>query len=60
MASTITIIMETGNCKFCNYKWKSRVNSPKSCPRCKRRFDYYEASYKIIDLRKMLEEVSAE
>jgi len=28
------------NCEFCAYRWTSRVNNPKSCPRCKRRFDY--------------------
>jgi predicted Zn-ribbon and HTH transcriptional regulator len=30
-------------CEFCTYRWNSRVSSPKSCPRCKRRFDYKEA-----------------
>jgi hypothetical protein len=31
------------DCKFCFYSWQARVEQPKSCPRCKRRFDYEEA-----------------
>jgi len=31
------------DCEFCNYSWNSRVDNPKSCPRCKRRFDYKDA-----------------
>ena len=31
------------DCEFCTYKWTAKVKSPKSCPRCKRRFDYKEA-----------------
>ena len=27
-------------CKKCEYEWKTRLKNPKSCPRCKRRFDY--------------------
>jgi len=27
-------------CEKCNYEWISRVETPKSCPRCKYRFDY--------------------
>ena len=27
-------------CKICEYQWESRIESPKACPRCKRRFDY--------------------
>jgi len=30
-------------CEFCTYKWVPKVDSPKSCPRCKRRFDYKDA-----------------
>ena len=30
-------------CEFCTYRWIAKVDSPKSCPRCKRRFDYKEA-----------------
>jgi len=30
-------------CTICNYEWESRVESPKACPRCKRRFDYTSA-----------------
>lgn len=27
-------------CKTCKYEWETRIDVPKSCPRCKRRFDY--------------------
>ncbi|MFH1501370.1 MAG: hypothetical protein ABIE22_05510 [archaeon] len=27
-------------CEFCDYEWESRIQEPKACPRCKRRFDY--------------------
>lgn len=27
-------------CNLCLYEWECRIESPKSCPRCKRRFDY--------------------
>ena len=30
-------------CEFCTYRWITKVDSPKSCPRCKRRFDYKKA-----------------
>ena len=30
-------------CEFCTYRWVPKVQNPKSCPRCKRRFDYKEA-----------------
>ena len=30
-------------CVFCEYKWKNRIEKPKSFPRCKNRFDYEEA-----------------
>ncbi len=30
-------------CEFCTYRWIARVDNPKSCPRCKRRFDYKDA-----------------
>lgn len=23
-------------CKKCNYTWESKIENPKSCPRCKR------------------------
>jgi len=32
--------MKTVKCKNCEYVWTSRVQEPKSCPRCKRRIDY--------------------
>jgi len=27
-------------CDYCEYKWESRKEEPKACPRCKHRFDY--------------------
>lgn len=27
-------------CEYCGYDWKPRTDKPKSCPRCKKRFDY--------------------
>ncbi|GEM_PF-2817698 len=33
----------TINCEFCTYNWIPKVDTPKSCPRCKRRFDYKDA-----------------
>ncbi|MBI2139859.1 hypothetical protein HYU14_02970 [Candidatus Woesearchaeota archaeon] len=39
-------------CGFCTYSWISRVRAPKSCPRCKRRFDYKEAKEVLVSLRK--------
>ncbi|MBW3000473.1 hypothetical protein KY341_01200 [Candidatus Woesearchaeota archaeon] len=27
-------------CEKCDYEWTPKVEQPKSCPRCKRRFDY--------------------
>lgn len=35
-------------CKFCGYQWAKRVQTPKACPDCKRRF----SSYKSTDLKK--------
>jgi len=32
--------MSLCNCEKCSYEWVARVESPKSCPRCKFRFDY--------------------
>jgi predicted Zn-ribbon and HTH transcriptional regulator len=40
------------HCEFCTYSWISRVNAPKSCPRCKRRFDYREARIVLNELSK--------
>lgn len=39
-------------CEFCTYRWISRVQSPKSCPRCKRRFDYKYAALVLKELGK--------
>ena len=39
-------------CEFCAYRWISRVTAPKSCPRCKRRFDYREARLVLQELSK--------
>ena len=33
-------------CKKCEYEWETRVENPKSCPRCKSRFDYEEVRKK--------------
>ena len=27
-------------CDKCDYEWETRVENPKSCPRCKYRLDY--------------------
>jgi len=27
------------SCSKCGYKWESRIEDPKSCPRCKQRLD---------------------
>jgi predicted Zn-ribbon and HTH transcriptional regulator len=32
--------MTSSTCEYCNYEWETRVENPKACPRCKRRFDY--------------------
>lgn len=34
---------KVNECEFCTYRWTPKVDSPKSCPRCKRRFDYKDA-----------------
>jgi len=39
---TITIIMVKHYCIHCEYEWKARVEEPKSCPRCKKRLDYFQ------------------
>ncbi|NOZ81409.1 MAG: hypothetical protein GXP63_07110 [DPANN group archaeon] len=39
-------------CNHCTYAWQTRVASPKSCPRCKRRFDYQEAKIVLRRLSK--------
>lgn len=33
-------------CIKCNYNWIARIANPKSCPRCKVRFDYYNRDFK--------------
>lgn len=43
-------------CKVCGYIWKSRIKMPKSCPRCKCRFDYpYKEILKDIEKEKVME-----
>ena len=37
-------------CEFCTYRWQAKVDSPKSCPRCKRRFDYKDAKLVLEQL----------
>ncbi|MBI4919610.1 hypothetical protein HY837_06775 [archaeon] len=39
-------------CEYCNYKWNPRVSEPKSCPRCKRRFDYKDIRVVFEALKK--------
>ena len=41
-AEFTTTNMTEKECIFCEYAWQSRVEMPKACPRCKRRFDYIE------------------
>ena len=38
--TTIHPKVVTMKCKTCEYAWETRIDNPKSCPRCKRRFDY--------------------
>jgi len=40
----------SNQCEFCSYSWISRVDNPKSCPRCKRRFDYKDAKIVLKQL----------
>lgn len=35
------------NCPKCDYEWKSRVTTPKACPKCKYRLDYPRKSQDI-------------
>ena len=37
----ITITMKKFKCLKCKYEWKNKVDKPKSCPRCKVRFDWF-------------------
>ena len=30
------------NCNHCDYTWKEKKDNPVSCPRCKRRMDYFK------------------
>jgi len=39
----LVCLMALCNCEKCSYEWEARVDNPKSCPRCKFRFDYDEA-----------------
>jgi len=39
-------------CEYCDYGWLSRVDEPKSCPRCKRRFDYKDIRQVFAQLKK--------
>jgi predicted Zn-ribbon and HTH transcriptional regulator len=36
--------MTKQHCPKCGYAWESRVEEPKSCPRCKTRLDFQRAS----------------
>jgi rubrerythrin len=35
----ITVNKEILKCSFCGYEWVPRVENPKECPNCKRRFN---------------------
>lgn len=35
-------------CNTCQYEWMSRVENPKACPRCKRRFDYMTVKAAVV------------
>lgn len=48
----INMMVKRKQCEFCTYRWISRVAFPKSCPRCKRRFDYKEARIVLNELSK--------
>ncbi|MFH1589672.1 MAG: hypothetical protein ABIB43_03850 [archaeon] len=37
------------SCEHCEYEWISRIETPKACPRCKRRFDYPGERMMIVD-----------
>jgi primosomal protein N' len=39
-------------CHYCSYEWKERIKNPKSCPRCKHRFDYKMAQEVLKKLGK--------
>lgn len=47
--------MNEQKCDFCEYDWVSRVEAPKACPRCKRRFDYPSVNG-VEDLKSMVED----
>jgi predicted Zn-ribbon and HTH transcriptional regulator len=36
-------------CEHCEYDWSPRVSTPKSCPRCKRRFDYIKLRQALLE-----------
>jgi len=44
-------------CEYCEYVWESRKETPKSCPRCKKRFDYPKTIKTKIILNKITEEL---
>ena len=43
----VTNMDDKRSCGFCTYSWTPIVATPKSCPRCKRRFDYEDAKSMI-------------
>jgi hypothetical protein len=47
-------------CEICGYLWVPRVDNPKSCPSCKYRFDYADASLKRKKMLEALKETENE
>jgi Holliday junction resolvase len=38
-------------CSYCDYQWEARIEHPKSCPKCKHRFDFLGDIRKISDVK---------
>lgn len=37
-------------CPFCKYEWRPRVDRPKSCPECKKRFKWVVTSDGLVTI----------
>ena len=48
----LLLLLKKMICEYCEYKWETRKDKPKSCPRCKRRFDYPISKQDNKDLNK--------
>ena len=58
MSITLIIIInkkgkKTMDCVKCDYEWMSRIEQPKSCPRCKTRLDFGKANITLINTENM-------